>query len=199
MQWHYGGSNSRDFFQKGKKVQLVVIKYWFISLLTLRKKSCAALPLCLFLRSTHAAGTFVGTFTHRAVEAQLVILGGREREGSLLLGAPQGKWVPGSRGSPSSCSHCLEEARGSETRLPVTQNYLPKCDCACWEGHSRLCGCLCVHMKYIYAGFRSERVFVSQGLIFICCVSTRWRCSAEKLTQEILACPFKETAPKRTL
>lgn len=26
MQWHYGGSNSKDFLQKGEKVQLVVIK-----------------------------------------------------------------------------------------------------------------------------------------------------------------------------
>lgn len=117
------------------------------------------------------------------------------QRGTLLLRAPQGKWVPGSRGSLSSCFLCLEEARGSETRLPVTLNYLPECDCACWEGRSRLCECRCVHMKYIYAGFCFKHIFVSQGLIFICCVSTQWQCSAEKLTQVILVCPFKESAP----
>lgn len=85
--------------RRGGKVQLVVIKYWFISLLTVRKKSCAALPLCLFLRSTHDAGTFLGTFTHRAVEAQLVILGGRERGVSSPWSSPgevssRQPWVP---------------------------------------------------------------------------------------------------------
>lgn len=54
---------------------------------------------------------------------------------------------------------------------------------------------VCVHMKYIYAGFCFKHIFVSQGLIFICCVSTRSQCSAEMLTQVILACPFKDIAP----
>lgn len=57
-----------------------------------------------------------------------------ERRVSSPRGSPGGKRVAGSRGSPSSCFHCLEEARGPESRLPVTQNYLPECDCACWEG-----------------------------------------------------------------
>lgn len=146
------------------------------------------------------------TFLSSALPAQQHILScgssaGRSprQRGTLLLGAPQGKWVPGSRGSLSSCFLCLEEARGSETRLPVTLNYLPECDCACWEGRSRLCVCVCVcvHMKYICTGFCFEHIFVSQGLIFICCVSTQWQCSAEELTQVILACPFKERLAHR--
>lgn len=120
----------------GEKMQLVEIKCCLICLLTAGEKAERWWSCCTFLlRFALAVGTFAGTLAHQAVDAQLVILGGRQREGSPLLAAPRGgKRVAGSRGSLSSCFHCLEEARGSESRLPVTQNYLPECDCACWEG-----------------------------------------------------------------
>lgn len=111
---------------------------------------------------------------------------------SSPLPVPQGKWVPGSRGSLSSCFPCLEEARGSETRLPVTLNYLHECDCACWGGTLKTV-CVCAYEIYLCRDLL--RAHLSQGLIFICCVSTQWQCSAKKLTQVILACPSKETPP----
>lgn len=125
----------------------------------------------------------------------------RRLSSPLLSSSPGGSPGEASRRQPWVPVQLLplsEEARGSEWRLPVTLNYLPECDCACWEERSRLLRhCLCV--QYIHVGFCSERVFVSRGLIFICCVSTRWRRSAEKLTREISACPFKETGLKRRL
>lgn len=147
-------------------------------------------------KCSHAPAALFFLLLRLPVEAQLVILGGRQRDASPPLAAPRGKPVAGGRGSPSSCCRCLEEARGSEWSLPVTLNYLPECDCACWEEHSRLLRhCLCV--QYLHGSFCSERVFVSQGLIFICCVSTRWRRSSREADTRNLAVSLSRHGAQR--
>lgn len=154
-------------------------------------------PLCCtFVRRAHTAQTFQGAATQQ--RTHILSCGSSaghspRQRGTLLPWAPQGKWVPGSRGSLSSCFLCLEGARGSATRLSVTLNYLPECDCACWEGLSRFCkrAYVCIWKKYLCL----EHIFASQGFRFICCVSTQCHCSAEMLTQVIAS----KRAPSKTL
>lgn len=199
MQWHYGGSNSKDFLQKGgKKVQLVVIKYWFVSLPTVRKKLCSftAVPFS----SLHACRWNLCGHIHTPSCGSSAGHSRRQRERGLFsLQLPRGSEFQAAVGprpaAPTVWRRPEGQRRGSLWHRIICRSVIVPAgrdaqDCV---------ACLCVHMKYIYAGFRSEHIFVSQGLIFICCVSTRWRRSAEKLTQEILARPFKETGPKRSL
>ena len=62
------------------------------------------------------------------------------------------------------------------------------CLCLCTLVCVRVCMCMCVQVsahayKNIFIwGSRSEHIFVSQGLVFICCVSTLCHCSTQWLT-----------------
>lgn len=87
------------------------------------------------------------TFTYWAVEAQLVIL--RGREGLFSLELPRGSEFQAAVGPCPAASSVWRRPEG-QTRLPVTLNYLPECDCACWEGRSRLCECVYVCAYEIY-------------------------------------------------
>lgn len=104
------------------------------------------LSLLILLRPSWAQG-HGGTFTNWAVEAQLVIL--RGREGLFSLELPRGSELEAAVGPCPAASSVWRGPEGSETRLPVTLNYLPECDCACWEGCSRLSERVCVYEKYL--------------------------------------------------
>lgn len=113
------------------------------------------------------------------------------QRGTPLLPVLQGKWVPGSRGSLPSCFPCLEEARGSETSLPVTPNYLHECDCACSEGCSRLCVCVCVRAYEIYLcrDLLRAHLSFSRFNIHLLCVNTvamfSWEADTSNLSMSL--------------
>lgn len=121
-----------------------------------------------------------------------------ERRVSSPRGSPGGSESQAAVGPRPAASTVWRRPEGRSRGSLWHRIICPSVTVPAGREHSRLLRhCLCV--QYIHVGFCSERVFVSQGLIFICCVSTRWRRSAEKLTREISACPFKETGLKRRL
>lgn len=140
-------------------------RFWyhnvFISLLTAaaaKKKSAAVLllsflkgPLLFFTRSirVHSHGELL-KLSWSFSEAE------RDTSSSQL---PKGSVFQAAVGPRPAASSVWRGARGSATRLRVTLNYLPECDCACWEWCSRLwesvrvCLQLGRKKKNLYVGF----------------------------------------------
>lgn len=159
------------------------------------------LHCCAFPSSAQTSVLTVVPSLHWAVEAQLVVLRGREE--LLSFQFPRGSEFQAAVGPCPAASLVWRRPEGQRQGSLWHWIICTSVTVPAGEGCSRLrvCVCVslrvrvCVHMKYIYAGICSEHIFLSQGLIFICCVSTQWRCSAKKLTQVILARPSKETPP----
>ena len=134
-----------------------------------------------------------GTFTDWAAEAQLVILRGREGLFSLHLPgevSSRQPWVPVQLLPLSGGGQRVSDKAPCDTELSAwvwlcllggTLKIVWACVC--------VCVCLCIR-KNIYAGFCLKHIFVSQGLIFICCMSTRCQCSVEMLTPSNLGMSF---------
>ena len=135
-----------------------------------------------------------GTFTDWAAEAQLVIL--RGREGLFSLHLPGGSEFQAAVGPCPAASSVWRGPEGQRQGslwhwiiclsviVPAgrdAQDCVSMCVC--------VCVCLCIR-KNIYAGFCLKHIFVSQGLIFICCMSTRCQCSVEMLTPSNLGMSF---------
>ena len=133
-----------------------------------------------------------GTFTNWAVEAQLVILWGRE--GLFSLELPRGSEFQAAVGpcpaaSLSGGGQRVRDEAPCDTKLSA---WVWLCLLGGTLKTVHVSVCVCVHKKYIYAGFSFKHVFVSQGLIFICCMSTRWQCSAEKMTSNLSMCLWRD-------
>lgn len=159
------------------------------------------LHCCAFPSSAQTPVLTVVPSLHWAVEAQLVVLRGREE--LLSFQFPRGSEFQAAVGPCPAASLVWRRPEGQRQGSLWHWIICTSVTVPAGEGCSRLCvcvyvcahACMCVHLKYIYAGICSEHIFLSQGLIFICCVSTQWRCSAKKLTQVIFACPSKEIPP----